>query len=606
MASWHIKVSGNDITGDGSYGNPYATLEKALLECNNGDTIKFLSDVSAYTFSTTVNVNKEVTITTYDTDPNSVVIYTDVIALNIQASNVSITYLAIASNVEDPIINVDFMTDYTIIPTFWNNFTVAYCAFQFNRFLFRLTGTFNITNNTFIRETPPPAIGLPIAIYSMRGLCSISNNTYRDRSYIETFIELTFKKGNGEYYDRSLSKGGTLTFANNNILYPYDSTNPTIIRQTYFNQYSYGSVGQDEQYNMNTKLKYDIHNNYAFTATWSRLLYIKVVAGNDFNMFGSCTIHDNELMNTDYGALHLDKSTTVHNAVTINSNDLNRAIFKIYSNILNTVPFTMLTTYSYNYTMVLSVKRVEANHRDPIFRIRRSSDDMTESFYDFAHSGYLTTYDMVPIATWLAGANAFIETWYNQAIFANSNATQGDPNLQPQLVLGNPNHIDFKANTNGQYLSIGDGEVPYGNANYSLQLHYKSTGGNSGIIVHSGDIGGTGKIANSLYVGTSGHASYWNTDAESGTVYSFGTVADNTCIVTSYDGSNRHGWINGTAQTSEAATSRASTSSTNRIGYAGTGHEVDISIYSVYIMNAAATGTQVTNMNNVANTLFMV
>ncbi len=58
-----VNSTGNDSTGDGSLGNPYATIAKAYGVAGDGDTIAVLSDL---TLSSTVDLAKDITIRAYD------------------------------------------------------------------------------------------------------------------------------------------------------------------------------------------------------------------------------------------------------------------------------------------------------------------------------------------------------------------------------------------------------------------------------------------------------------------------------------------------------------------------------------------------------------
>ena len=55
----HVSASGNDETGDGSSGNPYATLQKALAASHSGDTLVLDSDIALTSY---VNIWHDLTI----------------------------------------------------------------------------------------------------------------------------------------------------------------------------------------------------------------------------------------------------------------------------------------------------------------------------------------------------------------------------------------------------------------------------------------------------------------------------------------------------------------------------------------------------------------
>jgi hypothetical protein len=58
MTIYYVSTSGNDSTGDGSIGNPYATITRAITRSVNGDVI----EIAAGTYTGNFDVNKVVTI----------------------------------------------------------------------------------------------------------------------------------------------------------------------------------------------------------------------------------------------------------------------------------------------------------------------------------------------------------------------------------------------------------------------------------------------------------------------------------------------------------------------------------------------------------------
>ena len=66
MADWYVSTSGNDSTGDGSIGSPYATVSKAITSASAGDTI-YVKRGDTFTMSSHISVNKSLTIDAYGT-----------------------------------------------------------------------------------------------------------------------------------------------------------------------------------------------------------------------------------------------------------------------------------------------------------------------------------------------------------------------------------------------------------------------------------------------------------------------------------------------------------------------------------------------------------
>ena len=64
MADWYVSTSGNDSTGDGSIGSPYATLTKAQTSASNGDTV-YLKSGETWTPSTRYTISKQLNFDIY-------------------------------------------------------------------------------------------------------------------------------------------------------------------------------------------------------------------------------------------------------------------------------------------------------------------------------------------------------------------------------------------------------------------------------------------------------------------------------------------------------------------------------------------------------------
>jgi hypothetical protein len=333
MSTWYIGPSGSDTTGDGTLGNPYATVGKCITVGADGDTIKALT--GTYTITSTTNVTKQVTITSNSGVKTDVIFSSNCIIFNIQSNNVVISYITLQTSAVNELVSVDRMSTGSTVPTFWTGTNINNCNLKYVTTALTLNGTFTVSTNAFTRQSGSNTV-MVMMVYSTRGACSISSNTFTDSGPVQYVIHLT-STGSGAYLDRCNSKGGTLTIASNTVTYSSSSQVTTFIFQDYFNLYSYGTVGADSQYNPNTRISLNVNNNNLTLAISGRLIYINTVSNSDYNTFSSCTINTNTVDNTDYGAVHLGKNTTSHSVVAINSTDLLRSVFKIYSNILNTI-----------------------------------------------------------------------------------------------------------------------------------------------------------------------------------------------------------------------------------------------------------------------------
>lgn len=334
MSVWYIGPVGSDTTGDGTSGNPYATISKCLTVGANGDTIKALT--GTYTISSTTNINKQVVITSNSGVITDVIFSSNCTIFNIQESNVSINYVTLRTSAVSEIVNIDRMSTGTTVPTFWTGINISNCTIKYVTTALTLNGTFTVNTNTFTRNSGSNNIDM-IKVYSSRGTCSISSNTFTDSGPVQYVINLT-STGSGTYLDRCNSKGGTLIIASNTLTFTYNGSQAaTFVYMNYFNQFNYETISPDAQYNPNTRISLIINNNTLSLVTISKGIYIDTTSNSDYNTFGLCAIYSNTVSSTDHGIVHLGKNTTSHSVVTIPNTDLNRPIFKIYSNTLNTV-----------------------------------------------------------------------------------------------------------------------------------------------------------------------------------------------------------------------------------------------------------------------------
>lgn len=333
MAIWYISSTGSDTTGNGTLGNPYATVSKALTVCANTDTIRLVT--GTYTITSTTNINKQVTITSNSGVKTDVILNANCTIYNIQESSVSITYMTLQSSSTDALITIDRMSTGSTVPTFFTGIIINQCNIKYTGTSLELNGTFTITNNTFTRYSGTNTVSI-IKIYSIRSTSSISTNTSSDIQIVNNFIYLT-STGSGDYVDRCNSKGGRLTIASNNLTYDNATQGTTIIKQDYFNKYIYGSIDQNVQYNINTRLYYTINNNNINSNIQKCKLTDFVLSTNtDLYSLCVCTVNNNYMYNTENGVVHINKVID-SSIVTIDNNDLLRAIFKIYTNTFDTI-----------------------------------------------------------------------------------------------------------------------------------------------------------------------------------------------------------------------------------------------------------------------------
>lgn len=463
MATWYISTTGSDTTGNGTLGNPYATISKTLTVCANTDVIKLLD--GTYTITSTTNINKQVTITSNSTNKTLVILNANCTIYNIQESNVSITYMTLQSSSTDAIITIDRMSDGSIVPTFWTGNVINNCNIKYVTVGVTLNGTFTVSSNTFTRNSGSNIADI-ITIYSSRGSCNVSSNTFTDSGPVRYVTYLT-SSGSGTYLDRCNSKGGTMTIANNTVTYT-GSQSTLFIMMDYFNQYSYGTVGQDNQYNINTKLGLSINNNNISTTTLSKFIYININSNNDIGSLSTCNINTNTVNNTDYGTIHLEKNTNNHSIVTIPSSDLNRSVFKIYNNSLDTIE-GLITQFD--------------------------SSDLSTLFQDTAGTIPVTTVGQV-VRCWKSTSQSKISV----------NATASSANAKLATFTTGTSAIDFNPLYNdGTVYTYTHNLSAYSNASY-IAVFYLTLDSVIGHVLSNGDalLAESGNVHESFYTNVAG------------------------------------------------------------------------------------------------------
>ncbi len=103
--TWYVDDGGSNTTGDGTLGNPWATIQHAIDDAGvlAGDTIH----VAAGTYSENIIVNKSLTLTGNTIDPSAVIINGDSenrgIVVTINANNVTITGFSITGSGSTPL-----------------------------------------------------------------------------------------------------------------------------------------------------------------------------------------------------------------------------------------------------------------------------------------------------------------------------------------------------------------------------------------------------------------------------------------------------------------------------------------------------------------------
>ena len=422
MTTYYISTTGLD-TNDGSFSNPFLTINKALQICNNSDTIKFLD--GTYTITSVVNVTKSVTITSNSTDNSKVIITGTSNIFNIQSSNVSITYLTLQNtSLTDYILKIDIMSDCTTVPTIFTGINITNCTFKYTKYGLLLNSNFTCNNNTFNRLSGTENATI-ITCNLIRG-CNINTNTFTDTGNVNYFIYLSsLGSDTSLYYDYCNSKGGICNISGNMIYY-LGSLQSNFIYMNYFNQYNY-VISQNSNYNINSKLNLTVTgNNFNVGAQYSNFINLLIDDNNDLSSIDKFTINGNTIYGTDRGIIHLDKPVN-STKLTINSSDTSRNLFKIYSN-------NIYSTYSSKDNLYLFI--TNNSNYIPKFWFRANSN------ITFSSSNYI---------------NNWTDVISNKVATANKSGTANYPTLDttsesfPFIRIG----TNTNSGTNGNYFNLG-------------------------------------------------------------------------------------------------------------------------------------------------------
>lgn len=335
MTTIYIDSSGSDTTGDGSIGNPYATITKGIDMASNTYVLYITGSLSV---STTINVTKEITLT--GTLATTVTKTTSGNLFLIQANNVTISNLTLrttSTNYVDYVINIDRGSVGTTLPTAYSNVIINGNAIQYWKYGICLNGSDNqIINNTFTRYGASTEKATAIIGYYIRGTTIISSNTLTDSLRVEKFLYLTEAgTGGSDYIDRVNSKGGTITIQNTIINNSSVAQSLIFCLHDYFNGYSYGPIGSDSDYNSNTKLSITAFNNNVTVGIAGKFMVPYLTNNSSLNSYGIINVHDNVLSNSTRGIVHLDKINPSGSLNIITVNDTVH-VFTIYSNTITT------------------------------------------------------------------------------------------------------------------------------------------------------------------------------------------------------------------------------------------------------------------------------
>jgi hypothetical protein len=218
-----------------------------------------------------------------------------------------------------------------------------------------------------------------------------------------------------------------------------------------------------------------------------------------------------------------------------------------------------------------ATRKVRSAYTGPLFKIRRSSDNVELDFYSDMFGVYTQNADGTgqTLTAWLNGATAFIRTWYDQSKYGN-HATQTVTASQPIFDLTNK-YINFKTN---RYFALPDGTVPGNNSKYTITYKHNTIPVQSSFspVLYSGNFTSNQAIILALVNVASGGVLYYRDDWRASSTEFTGYAVGNTFTAT-YNQSNSISYLNGVIVSNNginnnvAKSNQTNPSTNNYIGY---------------------------------------
>jgi len=221
---------------------------------------------------------------------------------------------------------------------------------------------------------------------------------------------------------------------------------------------------------------------------------------------------------------------------------------------------------------LFSTKRLLSKYQGPVVNLRRSTDSATLDFFADALGNLFNGRQTVQ--GWLAGATAYVTTWYDQSGQGN-HATQATTSLQPT----------YNSNTravvlNSTYFQLPS--LPSGNSPYTYTIKVSNVAFVSSYSIY---VTGGNYVANQnielFSTPTNVIHSWFSSDMTTAT-----TATTNQFFTFSYDQTNRYTFLNGSLQTTLASSSHAQVNSNNYIGYDSRGYYSASSLTSISILSS--------------------
>jgi len=189
--------------------------------------------------------------------------------------------------------------------------------------------------------------------------------------------------------------------------------------------------------------------------------------------------------------------------------------------------------------------------------------------------------------SWIGTNNAYVMKWWDQSGYGN-HATQWSYNLQG-IYKGTLKFVDF---TNGGWMNLPDGTIPFGNNKYTIVAKHGVMNNNDGDIIGQGYANHVNRCCAVRRMGTQYRHYYWGND------YDFNSYAEGNVVTVSYDQSYRRGWVNGNFASQQSTSNRDGESQRAMLANDDPGDVMNGQIYFVFVSNLALVDSERSALEN--------
>ena len=349
MTSFYVSTSGSN-SNNGSQATPFLTLEYAITQASNGDTINISSGTHSYgttSANNVINIGKELTIIgrndTSGTRPIiNIATASNNTAVLCNASNVTIKGIEIVHNPastgsNDTCISIapggtGIYPDAGLMVN--QNINILDCKIHFTKFgVSSKAKYFSVKNCELVSKAITTARS--IAIYSQDGTIDITDNTFT-ASVSNSGIELLHNNfaTNDSYQNK---RNGTVNFTGNST-----SVGINITRRAIFFE-----AGCDAGLNGDT-YSFNVSNN-TISSTSDCMFLLQPTNANFLNFINLIKLNNNTFTNnpsaSNNGLVRVASFVTNGGPLTLPTNNPK---FLIYSNTMNNATLNLSTTSPYN------------------------------------------------------------------------------------------------------------------------------------------------------------------------------------------------------------------------------------------------------------------